>query len=51
MDEERERMPVIDLLPETMTQTFNGDCSRSMIEGFMGMFMASYVTKILYCSR
>lgn len=43
-EEEKEAMPIIDLLPNEMTQYFKNESSKSMIEGFMGMFMAAYIS-------
>lgn len=43
-DSEKEAMPIIDLLPNEMTQYFKNESSKSVIEGFMGMFMAAYIS-------
>jgi len=43
-ESEKEAMPIIDLLPSEMVQYFKNESSKSMIEGFMGMFMAAYIS-------
>jgi hypothetical protein len=44
LDEERATNPVIDLMPAEMQQVFKGKNSKSMIAGFMGMFLTAYIS-------
>lgn len=44
VDAEKASRPVIDLLPTEMRQLFKDKSSKSMIEGFMGMFLTAYIS-------
>lgn len=44
LEEEKESKPVIGLLPTEMRQLFKDNSSKSMIEGFMGMFLTAYIS-------
>lgn len=44
VDAEKATRPVIDLLPTEMRQLFKDKSSKSMIEGFMGMFLTAYIS-------
>lgn len=44
VEAEKASKPVIDLLPDEMRQIFKDSSSKSMIEGFMGMFLTAYIS-------
>jgi len=44
LEEEKASKPVIGLLPTEMRQIFKDNSSKSMIEGFMGMFLTAYIS-------
>lgn len=43
-EQEKKDNPVIGLLPTEMTLYFKDNSSKSMIEGFMGMFVSAYIS-------
>lgn len=46
LEEEKKTKPVINLLPVEMTQIYKNMSSKSMIEGFMGMFLTAYISDV-----